>query len=108
MTITNSLLKTTLMLMYLTKNDFVSMFYGIRPLWTTKLFKGIVVKAENQNDYFIVMECSRLNKLFKKIYIIVTLMCMLKIYTLYKNIYHYASKMFSFVRIYQIIPYMTF
>lgn len=54
-------------------NDFVSKFYGKKPLWITALSQGIVVKAENEDDYFIVMECSRENEGFKYTQIIVTL-----------------------------------
>lgn len=54
-------------------NEFVSNYYGVRPLWNTDLSQGIVVKAENEEDYFIVMECSRLNEGFKYTQIIVTL-----------------------------------
>lgn len=54
-------------------NDFVSKFYGVKPLWMNELSQGIVVKAENEDDYFIVMECSRLNEGFKYTQIIVTL-----------------------------------
>lgn len=53
-------------------NEFVSEYYGIRTLWNTDLSQGIVVKAENDDDYFIVMECSRLNEGFKYTQIIVT------------------------------------
>lgn len=54
-------------------NEFVSKYYGVRPLWNTDLSQGIVVKAENEDDYFIVMECSRLNEGFKYTQIILTL-----------------------------------
>lgn len=54
-------------------NEFVSKFYGKKPLWLTDLSQGIVVKAENDDDYFIVMECSRLNTGFKYTQIIVTM-----------------------------------
>lgn len=54
-------------------NALVSKFYGIKPLWSTKLSQGIVVKAENEEDYYIVMECSRLNEGFKYTQIILTL-----------------------------------
>lgn len=54
-------------------NDFVAEYYGVKPLWSTDLSQGIVVKAENEDDYFIVMECSRLNEGFKYTQIIVTL-----------------------------------
>lgn len=54
-------------------NCFVSTFYGVKALWKTDLSQGIVVKAENEDDYFIVMECSRLNEGFKYTQIILTL-----------------------------------
>ncbi len=54
-------------------NDFVAQFYGVKPLWKTDFSQGIVVKAENDDDYFIVMECSRANEGFKYTQIIVTL-----------------------------------
>lgn len=54
-------------------NDFVSSYYGEKPLWTTKLSQGIVVKAEEDDDYYIVMECSRESTGFKYTQIIVTL-----------------------------------
>lgn len=42
-------------------NCFVARFYGVKALWKTGLSQGIVVRLENEDDYFIVMECSRLN-----------------------------------------------
>ena len=54
-------------------NEFVSKFYGKKALWITDLSQGIVVKAENDDDYYIVMECSRLNTGFKYTQIIVTM-----------------------------------
>lgn len=54
-------------------NEFVSKYYGAKALWKTDLSQGIVVKAENEDDYFIVMECSRLNEGFKYTQIILTL-----------------------------------
>lgn len=54
-------------------NDFVSRFFGIKPLWSTSLSQGIVVKAEDDDDYYIVMECSRLNIGFKYTQILVTM-----------------------------------
>lgn len=54
-------------------NDFVSKYFGVKPLWKTTLSQGIVVKAEDDDDYYIVMECSRLNTGFKYTQIIVTL-----------------------------------
>ena len=46
-------------------NYFVVQFYGLKALWKTDLSQGIVVRAEKEDDYFIVMECSRLNEGFK-------------------------------------------
>lgn len=54
-------------------NDFVAQYYGVKPLWKTLYSQGIVVKAENESDYFIVMECSRENKGYKHTNVIVTL-----------------------------------
>ncbi len=54
-------------------NDFVAQYFGVKPLWRTSLSQGIVVKAENDDDYYIVMECSRLNTGFKYTQILVTM-----------------------------------
>lgn len=54
-------------------NDFVANYYGKKALWSTKLSQGIVVKAENDDDYYIVMECSRLNTGYKYTQIILTM-----------------------------------
>lgn len=54
-------------------NEFVAQYYGVKPLWKTEYSQGIVVKAENENDYFIVMECSSKNKGYKRSKIILTL-----------------------------------
>ena len=54
-------------------NDFVSKYYGKKELWKTDLSLGIVVKDMNTTDYYIVMECSRLNEGFKYTQIILTL-----------------------------------
>ena len=54
-------------------NIFVAQFYGEKALWKTDLSQGIVVRAENDDDYFIVMECSRLNEGFKYTQIFLTL-----------------------------------
>ena len=43
-------------------NDVVAPYYGVKPLWKTDYSQGIVVKAENEDDYFIVMECSNKNE----------------------------------------------
>ena len=69
---------------WLTKNGFnanmpnptnasVAPFYGKRCLWKTDLSQGIVVKSEEDEDYYIILECSRLNEGFKYTQIIVTL-----------------------------------
>lgn len=54
-------------------NEFVSQYYGVKPLWETPYSQGIVVKAEDEDDYFIVMECSNKNKGYKHTKIILTL-----------------------------------
>lgn len=54
-------------------NEFVSQYYGIKPLWKTPYSQGIVVRAEDEDDYFIVMECSNKNKGYKHTKIILTL-----------------------------------
>ena len=53
-------------------NEFVSAFYGVKPLWETAYSQGVVVKAENNDDYFIVMECSCKNKGYKHTKVILT------------------------------------
>jgi hypothetical protein len=54
-------------------NEVVARYYGIKPLWKTPYSQGIVVRAENDDDYFIVMECSSRNKGYKRAMIILTL-----------------------------------
>lgn len=54
-------------------NEFVAMYYGVRPLWKTEYSQGIVVKAENESDYYIIMECSRKNRGYKHTKIILTI-----------------------------------
>ena len=54
-------------------NEFVSQYYGVKPLWKTPYSQGIVVKAENEEDYFIVMECSNKNKGYTHTIVILTL-----------------------------------
>lgn len=53
-------------------NVFVAGYYGVKSLWKTEYSQGIVVKAENESDYFIVMECSSKNKGYKHIQVIMT------------------------------------
>lgn len=54
-------------------NEFVAQYYGVKPLWKTAYSQGIVVKAENDSDYFIIMECSIKNKGYKHTKVILTL-----------------------------------
>lgn len=54
-------------------NEVVARYYGVKPLWKTAYSQGIVVKAENDSDYFIVMECSNKNKGYKHTQVILTL-----------------------------------
>ena len=54
-------------------NEFVARYYGVKPLWKTAYSLGIVVKAENDSDYFIVMECSSKNKGYMRTQVILTM-----------------------------------
>lgn len=54
-------------------NEFVAPYYGVKPLWKTDYSQGIVVKAEYESHYYIVMECSNRNKGFKHAKVILTL-----------------------------------
>ena len=54
-------------------NEFVAPFYGIGPLWKTEYSLGIVVKAEEDDDDYIVMECSSKNKGYKHTKVILTM-----------------------------------
>ena len=54
-------------------NEVVARYYGVKPLWKTTYSQGVVVKAENDSDYFIVMECSNKNKGYKHTQVILTL-----------------------------------
>ena len=54
-------------------NEFVAKYYGVKPLWKTDYSQGIVVKDEEDCDYFIVMECSKKNKGYKHTIVILTL-----------------------------------
>lgn len=54
-------------------NEFVAPYYGQKPLWKTEYSQGIVVKAENEDDYYIVMECSNKNKGYVHTKVILTL-----------------------------------
>lgn len=46
-------------------NEIVAPYYGVAPLWKTEYSQGIVVRAEDDDDYYIVMECSIKNKGYK-------------------------------------------
>ena len=54
-------------------NEVVAPYYGVGPLWKTEYSIGIAVRAEDDEDYYIVMECSRKNKGYKHTKIILTL-----------------------------------
>ncbi len=54
-------------------NEAICSYYGVKPLWKTEYSQGIVVKSENDGDYFIVMECSNKNKGYKHSIVILTL-----------------------------------
>lgn len=54
-------------------NEVVACYYGIKPLWKTAYSQGIVVKAEDDSDYYIVMECSSKNKGYKYAQVILTM-----------------------------------
>lgn len=54
-------------------NDFVGKFYGVKALWETDLSQGLVVKNEDDDNYYILMECSKENEGFKYTQIILTL-----------------------------------
>ena len=53
-------------------NEFVSAYYGVKPLWKTDYSQGIVVMAEGDSDYYIVMECSNKNTGYKYTKVILT------------------------------------
>lgn len=54
-------------------NEVVATYYGVEPLWKTEYSQGIVVKAENDEDFYIVMECSEKNKGYKHTKVILTM-----------------------------------
>ena len=54
-------------------NEVVAPYYGVKPLWKTDYSQGIVVMAEDESDYYIVMECSSRNTGSKRTKIILTL-----------------------------------
>ena len=54
-------------------NEAVAPDYGVKPLWKTNYSQGIVVMAENESDYYIVMECSGKNAGYKHTMVILTM-----------------------------------
>lgn len=52
--------------------DFVKEYYGKKPLWTTEYSQGIVVREKNDDDYYVVVECSRENEGWKYARILAT------------------------------------
>lgn len=54
-------------------NEAVASYYGVKPLWKTPYSQGIVVMCEDDEDYYIVMECSSKNKGYKHTMVILTL-----------------------------------
>ena len=54
-------------------NHVVSEYFGVKPLWKNDYSQGIAMRAENEDDYFIVMECSSMNTGYKHTKIILTL-----------------------------------
>lgn len=54
-------------------NEVVAPYYGVKPLWETDYSQGIVVMAEDESDYYIVMECSSRNKGYKRTKVILTM-----------------------------------
>lgn len=54
-------------------NEVVGPYYGVKPLWKTPYSQGIVVMAEGDSDYYIVMECSSKNKGYKHAMVILTM-----------------------------------
>ena len=54
-------------------NEYVSRYYGVKPLWKTDYSQGIVMRNENDSDYYIVMECSNMNRGYTHTIIILTL-----------------------------------
>ena len=54
-------------------NEVVAPYYGVKPLWKTDYSQGIVVMAEDESEYYIVMECSSRNKGYKRTKVILTM-----------------------------------
>lgn len=54
-------------------NEVVAPYYGVKPLWKTDYSQGVVMMAEDESDYYIVMECSSRNKGYKRTKVILTM-----------------------------------
>ena len=54
-------------------NKVVASYYGVKPLWRTAYSQGVAVMDENDDDYFIVLECSSENKGYKHTKVILTM-----------------------------------
>ena len=53
-------------------NAFVEKYYGEKPLWKTEYSQGVVIREKNDDDYYIIVECSYLNKGYKYTRLLVT------------------------------------
>lgn len=69
----NFLFKYYVEVVRLVKPKYFVMENGVKPLWKTDYSQGIVVMAEDESDYFIVMECSSRNRGYKHTKIILTM-----------------------------------
>ncbi len=54
-------------------NESVKEYYGKKPLWKSEYSQGIVVRSTDDDDYYVVMECSRLNEGYKSTQVVLTL-----------------------------------
>ncbi len=52
--------------------ELLSKFYGKEPLWQTEESQGLVIKDENEDSFYILMECSGSNQNFKYAQIVLT------------------------------------
>jgi len=54
-------------------NEVVAPYYGNKPLWKTDYSQGLVVMADDESDYYIVMECSSKNTGYNHTMVILTM-----------------------------------
>lgn len=54
-------------------NESVAPYYGVKPLWKTEYSIGIAVKNVDDDDFYIVMECSNHNKGYNHTQVVLTL-----------------------------------